>query len=244
MPPVKKICRQYSSDYSSFEFIPSPQNCLLPMCLLCHQTLTNKAMNPSRLKYHFDAKHSDKKDKPLSHFLQLNSSFKKQTQTFNTLLQKTSKQENDELFASYNIALPVAKSEKSHTTGKTLLCLVIKEVLSTVMHEKPDNIMKIPISNNTISRHINEMVNDVKQQLINILQRSEFSIQVDESAVVDNQYQLIDEDLTTYRNYLQSLHNNMVERFQDVIALNIPNSYSNPSKVDAVDARTMFRMNG
>ncbi|XP_029640410.1 protein FAM200A-like [Octopus sinensis] len=55
------------------------------------------------------------------------------------------------------------------------------------MYEKPDNIMKIPLSNNTISRSIDEMANDVKHQLINILHRSEFSIQVDDSTVVDNQ---------------------------------------------------------
>ncbi|CAI9719909.1 Hypothetical predicted protein [Octopus vulgaris] len=47
--------------------------------------------------------------------------------------------------------------------------------------------------------------------------------------------ELVDEDLTTYRNYLQSLHDNMVEQFQDVIVLNIPNWYSNPFEVDAVD---------
>ncbi|CAI9744542.1 Hypothetical predicted protein [Octopus vulgaris] len=47
--------------------------------------------------------------------------------------------------------------------------------------------------------------------------------------------ELIDEVLTTYHNYLQSLHDNMVKRFQDVIALNIPNWYSNPFEIDAVD---------
>ncbi|XP_014771690.1 zinc finger MYM-type protein 6-like [Octopus bimaculoides] len=56
------------------------------------------------------------------------------------------------------------------------------------MHEKSDNIMKnIPLSNSTISRRIDEMANDVKHQLINILQSSEFSIQVDKSTAVDNQ---------------------------------------------------------
>ncbi|CAI9725931.1 Hypothetical predicted protein [Octopus vulgaris] len=97
------------------------------------------------------------------------------------LLQETSKQENDGLIASYNIALFVANSGKSHTTGETLLRPVSEEVLSTVMHEKPDNIMKkIPLSNNTISRRVDGMANDVKHQLINILQRSKFSTQVDE----------------------------------------------------------------
>ncbi|CAI9723962.1 Hypothetical predicted protein [Octopus vulgaris] len=145
-------------------------------------------MKPSRLKYHFEAKHSDKKDKPLSYFLQLSSSFKKQIQTFNTRLQETSKQENDGLIASYNIVLLVTKSGKFHTIGETLFRPVIEEVLSTVMHEKRDNIMKkIPVSINRISRRIDEMANDVKHQLINILQCSEFSIQLNESAVVDDQ---------------------------------------------------------
>ncbi|XP_036369727.1 histone-lysine N-methyltransferase SETMAR-like [Octopus sinensis] len=47
---------------------------------------------------------------------------------------------------------------------------------------------KIPFSINMVSQHIDEMANGVKHQLINILQHSEFSIQVDESIVVDNQY--------------------------------------------------------
>ncbi|CAI9717402.1 Hypothetical predicted protein [Octopus vulgaris] len=170
------------------------------------------------------------------------------------------------LIASYNIALLVAKSGKSHTIGETLLRPVIEEVFSTVMHEKFDNVMKIPLSNNTISLRIDNMVNDVKHPHVNILQRSEFSIQVDESAVVDNQCfmmvyvryfsedlqlceemlftekfpldskdELVDGDLTTSCNYLQSLHDGMVEQFQGVIALNIPKWYSNPFEVDAVD---------
>ncbi|XP_029645727.1 zinc finger BED domain-containing protein 5-like [Octopus sinensis] len=126
------------------------------MCLLCHQTLTNEIMKPSRLKNHFDVKHSDKKDMPLSYCLQLSFSFKKKIQTFKTLLQETSKQENDRLIVSYNIALLVAKSGNSHTIGEILLCPFIKEVLSTIMHKKTDCIMKkIPLGNNKISRRIN-----------------------------------------------------------------------------------------
>ncbi|XP_029653933.1 uncharacterized protein LOC115227157 [Octopus sinensis] len=47
--------------------------------------------------------------------------------------------------------------------------------------------------------------------------------------------ELTDEDLTTYRNYLQSLYDEMVEQFQNVIVLNIPNWYSNLFEVDAVN---------
>ncbi|CAI9727463.1 Hypothetical predicted protein [Octopus vulgaris] len=116
------------------------------------------------------------------------------------LLEETNKQENDRLIASYNTALLDAKSGKSHPIGETLFRTVIEEVLSTVMHEYPNNIMKILLS------------------------------------------ELIDEDLTTYRIHLQSLHDNMQERFQDVIALNIPNWYSNPIEVDVVDCEDDVQM--
>ncbi|CAI9720188.1 Hypothetical predicted protein [Octopus vulgaris] len=47
--------------------------------------------------------------------------------------------------------------------------------------------------------------------------------------------ELVDEDLTTHRNYLQLLHDNMVGKFQDDIAVNIPNWCSNQFEVDAFD---------
>lgn len=56
------------------------------------------------------------------------------------------------------------------------------------MHKKTDTIiMIIPLSNKTISQHIDEMVTNVKHQLINNFWSSEFSIHVDESTDVGNQ---------------------------------------------------------
>ncbi|XP_014767627.1 zinc finger MYM-type protein 6-like [Octopus bimaculoides] len=214
------------------------------------------------------------------------------------------------------------------------------------MHKKSDTIIKkIPLSNNTVSRRIDEIATDVKHQLIQILQCSEFFIQVDESTVIDNQClmmvnvrysneylqpceemlftenllldskgtsifnmlkrflsehhipltniiacasdgtpamvgryrgkqkilvdcksfittfisklvlykiniskrqlhqfpqldplkdELVDEDIVTYRDNLQPLHDDMTERFQDVITLNIPNWYKKTFEVQAV----------
>ncbi|XP_014784390.1 zinc finger BED domain-containing protein 5-like [Octopus bimaculoides] len=94
--------------------------CQLPMCLLCQQTLSNEAMKPSHLKYHFDSKHSNKKDKPLSYFLQLKASLENQ-KTMNTMFTEATVQENDGMIAPYNIALLAAKTGKSYTIGETLL---------------------------------------------------------------------------------------------------------------------------
>ncbi|XP_014769598.1 maternal embryonic leucine zipper kinase [Octopus bimaculoides] len=80
-----------------------------------HQTLTSEAMKPSHLKYYFNAKHSEKKDKLLSYFLQLSSSFKNQTQTFNTLLQETM----DNTFAVPLSAAPTPRSRKCKSVKPT-----------------------------------------------------------------------------------------------------------------------------
>lgn len=59
-------------------------------------------------------------------------------------------QENGGMINSYNIALLVAKTRKSHAI--TLLRPVGEEVLSVVMHNKSDTITKkILLNKNTIS---------------------------------------------------------------------------------------------
>ncbi len=123
----------------------------------------------------------------MSYFLQLKDSFEKR-KTLDTIFQNKTSLDNNGMVASYNISLLVAKTGKPHTIGETLLRPVIEEVLSTVMKEKSDTVIKkIPLSNDTISRRIDEMAKDVLNQLIRILQCSEFSLQVDETTIIDNQ---------------------------------------------------------
>ncbi|XP_070408073.1 zinc finger BED domain-containing protein 5-like [Nothobranchius furzeri] len=68
MAQNKKKCRQYNVDYLRYGFIPSPTNPQLPMCLLCEQVFSNKAMKPSRLKEHLPKMHPDKASKELNYF--------------------------------------------------------------------------------------------------------------------------------------------------------------------------------
>lgn len=132
------------------------------MCLVCQQTLINETMKPAHLKYHFDTKHSDKKTNYCHIFYNLRPLPKKQ-KTMNTMFTE----ENDGMIASYNIAILVAKTGKSDTIGEILLQPVIKDVLSTVMHKNSGTIVnKIPLSKDTVSRRIDEIVTDVKHQLI------------------------------------------------------------------------------
>ncbi|CAH1964673.1 unnamed protein product [Acanthoscelides obtectus] len=72
----------------------------------------------------------------------------------------TSQRNDDGLRASYNISLLIAKSGKPHTIGEKL-----------ILPAKPasDIIKRIPLSNNTVERRIDEMSSDIESFLCNYL---------------------------------------------------------------------------
>ncbi|CAH1963773.1 unnamed protein product [Acanthoscelides obtectus] len=99
----------------------------------------------------------------------------------------TSQRNDDGLRASYNISLLIAKSGKPHTIGEKLILPAVEEVLKTVLHKPASDIIKrIPLSNNTVERRIDEMSSDIESFLCNYLQTTHFSIQLDESILPDN----------------------------------------------------------
>ncbi|XP_055943491.1 zinc finger BED domain-containing protein 5-like [Argiope bruennichi] len=103
----------------------------------------------------------------------------------------TSQSNDDGLRASYNISLLIAKSGKPHTIGEELIP-TIEEVLQTVLHKPPFDVLKrIPLSNNTVQRRIDEMSCDIESFLCNYLQTTHFSIQLDESTLPGNEALLL-----------------------------------------------------
>ena len=186
---IKRKCRQYSVDYLSYGFIPSPYNCQLPMCLLCDHVFSNEAMKPSRLKEHFSTKHSDHVNKDIEFFQHLKDKAIKQ-KPVSDMFKKGNIKNRDGLVASYNISKLIAKCGKPHNIGETLILPAITEVISTVMHQSsPEIVRSIPLSNDTVSRRIAEI--DVENQLIEILRVIEFSLQLDESTLHDNEALLL-----------------------------------------------------
>ncbi|GBN83282.1 SCAN domain-containing protein 3 [Araneus ventricosus] len=103
-----------------------------------------------------------------------------------------SQSNDDGLRASYNISLLIAKSGKPHTIGEELILPAIEEVLKTVLHEPPFDVLKrIPLSNNTVQRRIDEMSSDIESFLCNYLQTTHFSIRLDESTLPGNEVLLL-----------------------------------------------------
>lgn len=104
----------------------------------------------------------------------------------------TSESNYDGLRASYNISLLIAKSGNPHTIGEQLILPAVEEVLKTVLHKSPFDILKrIPLSNNTVQRRIDEMSSDIESFLCNYLQTTHFSIQLDEATLPGNEALLL-----------------------------------------------------
>ncbi|XP_067417820.1 SCAN domain-containing protein 3-like [Emydura macquarii macquarii] len=191
MAEAKKKCRQYSIDYLKFGFIPSLSDKHLPMCLLCNKVLSNDAMKPSKLEDHLRRLHPDKTGKDLTYFKTLKEKLQKRI-TLDTMFASTSKTDDDGLLASYNISLLIAKSGKPHTIGEQLILPAVEEVLKTVLHKPAYDILKkIPLSDNTVQRRIDEMSHDVESFLCNYLKTNHFSLQVDESTLPGNEVLLM-----------------------------------------------------
>ncbi|CAH2015830.1 unnamed protein product [Acanthoscelides obtectus] len=151
----------------------------------------------------------------------------------------TSQRNDDGLRASYNISLLIAKSRKPHTIGEKLILPAVEEVLKTVLHKPASDIIKrIPLSNNTVERRIDEMSCDIESFLCNYLQTTHFSIQLDESTLPDNaalllayvrfiMNQEIYEELLFARTLIIDTKD-FESRFEDILTMVIPPWIINP----------------
>lgn len=85
-----------------------------------------------------------------------------------------------------------AKDKKPHTIGESLVKPCLLTACKMVLNEKNcAKIAKIPLSNDTIKRRINEMALDLKNQIIEKLNKSPFSLQCDETTDISQNSQLL-----------------------------------------------------
>lgn len=97
------------------------------------------------------------------------------------------------LYASYLISLTIAKTGKPHTLGETLVLPAIKDTVEVFFGDKSKKeIEAIPISNNTVTRRVDEMSEWVENQVIaRVIASPFFSLQLDESTDVEGLCQLL-----------------------------------------------------
>jgi hypothetical protein len=95
--------------------------------------------------------------------------------------------------ASYIIAKVMAKKMKSHTTAESVILPACCKILNIMFgKEYEEEILKIPKSNNTVSQHIQDMIQDAELQVITHIKEADFfAIQLDESTDITGKAQLI-----------------------------------------------------
>lgn len=183
---TKKKVRQYSDEYLKFGFIPANHDERSPFCLLCNQCLTNESMKRGRLEGHMKAKHSEYVNLDLSYFKTLKDKFEKRS-TVKSLFSAQTATAKCTLEASYKIALLIAKSGKNHTIGEDLIKPSISIFFKRVLGKDDKDVKAMPFSNNTVSRRIDEMSDDIEKQPVEKLKSRHFSIQMDESTLRDGE---------------------------------------------------------
>ncbi|XP_023221772.1 SCAN domain-containing protein 3-like [Centruroides sculpturatus] len=194
---TKKKVRQYSEEYLKYGFIPAVHNERMPFCLICQQCLTNESMKLGRLEAHLKAKHKDYINSDLSFFKTLKEKFEKRT-TITSIFTSRNVTNSRIQEASYQISLLIAKSGKSHTIGENLIKPSISAFMKTVLEKDDEDVKAMPLSNNTVSRRIDEMGEDIEKQLVSKLKTRNFSVQMDESTLRDSEAVLI-----TYVRYIE-----------------------------------------
>ncbi|GFW88469.1 SCAN domain-containing protein 3 [Trichonephila clavipes] len=163
----------------------------MPMCLSCNRVLSNDAMKPSKLEDHLRRCHPYKRSKDLKYFQILKEKLQKRP-TMDRMFASTSQRDDNGSQASCNISLLIAKSGKSHIIGEELILAAVEEVLKTVIPKSASDIIRrIPLSNNTVQRRIDEMSQDVESFLYDYLQTTHFSLQLDKSTVTRNESLLL-----------------------------------------------------
>ncbi len=86
----------------------------------------------------------------------------------------------------------VAKKMKGHTIAESLIMPACKIIVRTMPSEAAEGeLSKFPVSDNTISRRLGDLSNNISGILSEILQNNIFALQVDESTDINGKAQLL-----------------------------------------------------
>ncbi|XP_067141820.1 zinc finger BED domain-containing protein 5-like [Centruroides vittatus] len=152
----RKKYRKYDDQYLDFEFTyASEENVELPQCVVCHKVLVAESMLPNKLIRHLETTH--KLLSPPKHCSLLTRSL---------------------------TVLPNAKN--SHTIAEDLILPAAIDMVSVMIGESAaEEIKNIPLSNNTISRRIPDIAEDINEQILKKLSGL-FAILRDEASDSNN----------------------------------------------------------
>lgn len=188
----KRKNRKYCDEYISFGFIcRGREDEQKPQCVLCYETLSNESMKPAKLRRHLETKHKEHINKPVEYFQRRQQDLLSRQKSIEKIA--TGCDNENAVFASYDVSLLIAKSGKPHTIEEELLLPAAKAIASRMHGDKAaKNYDMISLSNTTVKWRIEDMSDNVKNQLVKRVIKSQYySLQLDESTDVSNSADLL-----------------------------------------------------
>jgi len=153
----------------------------------CAVVLASSALKPSKLKRHLVTHHPDFQNKDADFFKRRADSLVRWR--FDSTGDQW-KENTAGLKASYVVARKIAIAKKPHTIGEQLILPCCQVIVSNVFGEAGvQKLKQVSLSNDTVSRRISELSENILSQLVPKIQKSMFgffAIQLDETTDVAN----------------------------------------------------------
>ena len=189
MLPKKKF--KYNESFVQFGFIViNTDGEEKPQCVLRHKVLASSSLKPCKLKRHLETHHPNSTNKGSDFFKRHGQNLE------NARLDSTGKffKENTAaLKASYEVAREIAVAKKPHSIGEQLIMQSCKIIMSNLLsNSEVEKLKQVSVSNNTVSRRIAELSNNIVSRVVSKIQISKyfFAIQLDKTTDVANLAQL------------------------------------------------------
>ena len=182
--------RKYNQTFVQYGFTFITENDKQrPLCLLCNEVLANESLKPTKLKRHLDTKHDSYSNKPVTFFQRILRTSEHQRRSFESEFLTQEKYTR----ASFEASWLIAKTKKPFNIGEDLVLPAAVKMTEIVCGKKEaEDMRKIPLLNNTVSRRISAINDDQREQLIlRIKEGVKFAIQLDESTDITNMAHLL-----------------------------------------------------
>ena len=173
----KAKLRHYNDDFNMFGFVSVDAK---PMCLKCGVTLTNDSMKKVKLLHHRKSKHPSSVGKDREYFER-----KKKTQPVKLFdfVKKMSTANAKTLKPSYLVSEILAKFGAPQVYDEKPIKPAMLTCASEVLgKDAASALSKISLSNDIITWQ-DEMASFVEDKIVEILRKTKFSLQTDESTI-------------------------------------------------------------
>lgn len=186
---ISESVRHYSEEYLKFGFTWSgSQDVPIPRCIVCGEKLANSAMVPAKLQRHLSSKHSCLTSKGKDYFERLLKNQEVQATCFRKSVTISDKAQ----IASYKVAELIALKQKPHDIAESLILPACLEIVKIMFgNEAQRDVLKIPVSDDTIKRRIIDMSGFIENAVTAKLSTKNFALQIDESTDISGKAQLI-----------------------------------------------------